>query len=281
MKTSLVVGAAGGMGLEVARVLVARGDRVIGTVLDAAQESQLKAEVAGIDRILQLDLSDAEATLSAVSGIANSVDRLDDIVVCAALAPVGPVEHTSLKATALAMNINYLAAVAIFQGAIAKLRDSKGRLVLISSMAGKTQMPFIGAYTASKHAIEGMADIMRQEVAAQGVKIIIVEPGGVKTPMVSDQIAAVARDIAALTPEIDARYGHLYRGFHAAASGSLHSDEGTRPGDVADVVLEALNAPEPETRYIVGEDAKAFIAGRAQMSDREADAMMASFFAGA
>jgi len=281
MKTVLIIGAAGGIGMEVARGLAARGDKVIATVMDDAQLMQLSVEVPQLAMIEKLDLSDADSALGALKSLVTKVDQLDNVVVCAAIGTIGPAELTSLASYRRTMEINTISGIAVFHATIDALRSSKGRLIFITSMSGKIAMPFLAAYTASKHALEGAADIMRQEVAGDGVKIIMVEPGGVRTPMVSDQIALTKKMESALTPEQSVRYGAMYKGFAAAAqAGYDGASGGSTPEQVADVILGALDAGEPDTRYIVGEDAKQLLGARASMSDKELDGMLAAFFGG-
>lgn len=281
MKHSLVIGAAGGIGMAVAAACVARGDKVLATVLDAAQADRLAAEVPGIDRIEILKLDDAEAVVGAVKTLVAGMERLDQVAVCAAIGPIGPVEMTSIAICRRTLEINTLSNIAIFQAVVDALRATRGRLLFISSMSGKLAMPFIGIYTASKHALEGIADVMRQEVASDGVNVVMVEPGGVRTGMVKDQIALTHRMIAELTPEQNARYGALFRGFAAAAqAGYDGAAGGSTPEQVAEVVMSALNADRPETRYIAGDDAKQLLGARATMSDREMDAMIGGFLGG-
>lgn len=279
MKNSLIIGAAGGIGMEVARQLVAQGDSVVTTVMDDAQAAQLKTEVPGIGAIHVLDLSDADNALTKVK--AMTAGALDNVIVCAAIGTIGPAELTSLASYRRTLEINTVSGIAVYLATIDALRVSKGRLLFITSMSGKIAMPFLAAYTASKYALEGAADIMRQEVAGDGVKIILVEPGGVRTPMVSDQIALTKKMEGALTPEQAARYGALYKGFAAAAQAGYDGVGGSStPDQVATVIVEALAAEDPETRYIVGEDAKQLLGARAAMGDKEVDGMLAAFFGG-
>lgn len=279
MKNVLVIGAAGGIGLEVARQLSARGDRIVGTVLDQAQAEQLRTQLPNISQIEVLELSGAKQAAAQVGAIVAAMGKVDYVVVCAAIGPIGPAELTPIETYASAMDINFLSHVAIFQAALPALRQSKGRLLMVSSMSGKVPLPFIAAYTASKHALEGWADVVRQEVAADGVQVILVEPGGVRTGMVSAQIALAKSMLSALTPEQAARYGALYHGFIGAAQAG-YDGAGSTPAQVAAIIVEALSAETPETRYIAGPDAQQLIGARAALSDRELDATLAAFFGG-
>lgn len=279
MAKILVVGGAGGVGSALVDMLVERGDDVEVTVLNSSEAAQVSARHGEKVGIHAVDLGDADAALAALKSAIGGMDRLDAVAVCAAMAPVGPIETTPLSVFRKTIEVNTIAHVAIFQAALPALRNSKGRIVFISSMAGQTSMPFIGAYTASKWGLEGVADIMRQEVANQGVKITLIEPGGIKTPMVDNQLAQVKQVVETLDPDVDARYGHLYRGFLKAAGDSNASGAST-PAQVAAVLIEALDAAEPETRYIAGDDAKQLIGLSKQVSDREMDGIFAGLFAG-
>ena len=277
MTVSLVIGAAGGVGLEVTRGLLKRGNTVIATVLNDAEEKLLHAEAPGVTAIHHVNLGNADDTLKAVQGIAAGLKVLNDVAVCAAISPLGPTEYTTVELLRRTIEINTISQVALGQAVLPKLRESKGRLLYITSMSGKLGLPFIGVYTASKHALEGIVDTWRQEVSPSGVKIILVEPGGIKTPMVKAQLEQVAEMIATLTPETDALYGNLYRGFQRAATEAYNGD-GSTPAQVAAVVIEGLTAETPQTRYIAGDDAKQLLGARHNMSDLDFDAVLSKFF---
>jgi NAD(P)-dependent dehydrogenase (short-subunit alcohol dehydrogenase family) len=280
MKKILVVGAAGGIGIEVARQLAQTGDHVVGTVLDQAQADQLRDEVPTVAQVELLDLGNPTQVAVRVGDIVAAMGGVDQVVVCAAIGPIGPSELTPIDAFARTMNVNFLSNVAIYQASIAALRNSKGQLLLTSSMSGKVALPFLGAYTASKHALESWADVIRQEVAGDGVDVTLIEPGAVRTGMVTAQIALAKQMLAALDPDQSQRYAAFYNGFIAAAQAG-YDGAGSTPEQVAQIVVEALSADKPETRYIAGADAQQLIGARAALSDREMDATLAAFFAGA
>jgi NAD(P)-dependent dehydrogenase (short-subunit alcohol dehydrogenase family) len=274
----IVVAGAGGVGSCVVAMLRSAGHAVIATVLNDEEERAVKAKDPDVES-LRLDLSDADSVLAALRQRIEALDRLDGIGVCGAIAPLGPLEMTPLSLARRTFEINVLSDLAIYQAALPALRKSGGRLAMVSSMAGKASMPFVGAYSASKFALEGLADAMRREVIAQGVSVSLVLPGGIKTPMVVNQLREVAAAIERLTAEEDALYGVLYRGFQTAASQS-HTGDAAEPEVVAEAVVAALTAPDPKPRYVVGEDARQLIAAADAMSDEEADAMFTQMFAG-
>ncbi len=272
----LVIGGAGGLGSAVVHKLLARGDQVSVSVLNEREAASVREATPGVQAIHTLDMSDAVAVRGALSSALANGPALDGVVVCAAIAPLGPLETTGLDVIRRTIEINCVSDIAIFQAALPALRKTRGRLVFVSSMAGIAAMPFIGAYVTSKFALEGAADVMRQEAAPQGVKVVLVEPGGIKTPMVSQQLEEVAARLKSLDGEERQRYGYLYRGFEAAASQG-HNNDSSTPEQIADVVIAALDAEAPEARYAAGPDAEQLIA-LARSGDAQLDAAMAGMF---
>lgn len=253
--TILVVGAAGGVGTEVVRRLLADGNRVIGTVLNDREGDMVRRYNAGVARVIEMDCGDAGSVRRILDENLSGEERLDSVVVCAAISPYGPVETQPLEVVRRAFEINATSGIAVYQAAMRHLRQSRGRIVYISSMAGRFGMPFIGFYTASKFALEGAVEVMRTEAAAWGVELVLVEPGGIRTSMMSSQIEELQEGIEQLSAEERELYGENYRQFLALSSSSYES--ALEPGRVADVVLRALRARKPRVRYKVGKDSKA------------------------
>lgn len=272
----IVVAGAGGVGSKTVEALRAAGHNVIATVLNDAEEAAVRNADTDV-ATLRVDLSDPEGTLSALQGCIAGLDRLDGMAVCGAVAPLGPLEMTPIAVARKTFEVNVLSNLAAFQAALPALRESGGRLAMVSSMAGKASMPFVGTYSASKFGLEGLADAMRREVASQGVSISLILPGGIKTPMVDNQLRDNAAALAKLTPEEDARYGKLFRGFQVAAKAS-HEGTASPPELVAASVIAALTDPDPQPRYIAGDDAKQLIAAADTMSDSDLDAMFGQMF---
>lgn len=271
-RNALVVGAAGGMGTEVVKQLLQAGYQVTATVLSDKEAEHLQAAAPGVGKTIKLDLSNADSVLVDLKHLA--IPSLDAVVVCAAIGPLGPVEISPLAILRRTLEINTIGAAAIYQACMPALRAAKGRLVLISSFAGKVGLPFLGYYATSKFALEGLGDVMRREAKVSGVDVIIVEPGGVKTPMVTGQLEAVKRDRAALSPEDAERFGPFYDGFAAIAQKSW--DAMLEPSVIADTVMEALRANPPQIRYQVGDDSK-FLCEAARKPDAEIEAIVAAF----
>lgn len=277
MSHILVTGAAGGVGGALVEKLIARGDRVTGTVLDAEQEKAVAAQFGGQVAARAIDFSDPQRALQQLAALVAASAPIDGVAACAAISPYGPVETTPLDVFERALTINTVSQVSLFKAVIPALRETRGRIVFISSIAGKAGMPFIGAYVASKFALEGVADVMRREAAPQGVSVSLVEPGGIRTGMVEEQLRTIKKRIETLPADEKERYGYLYEGFQAAAASSYENTSST-PEEVADVVLEALTADEPKTRYMAGAEAEQLLGLAATASDAELDAAFRNMF---
>jgi NAD(P)-dependent dehydrogenase (short-subunit alcohol dehydrogenase family) len=277
MKTSLVIGAAGGLGSCVADALAARGERVLATVLNEEEAAAARARVPALAEIELADLADAQAAATSVAKLVERAGALDAVIVCAAISPYGPMETTPLALARQTIEINCVSALAIYQATLPALRRSGGRIVFVSSMAGRAGIPFIGAYVASKFALEGLADVMRREARAQGVHIVLVEPGGIRTGMVAGQLSSIGGRIEKLGDEERALYLGLYKMFQGMLVGAEAT--ASTPEAIAAVVIEALDAAAPAARYVAGADARQLIDMADQLDDAALDDAFAKIFA--
>jgi NAD(P)-dependent dehydrogenase (short-subunit alcohol dehydrogenase family) len=276
-KNVLVVGGAGGVGSAVVNLLVNRGCKVVATVLATEEVASIQERYGGMVQCHSVDLSNAEAALVKIKEIVSSMDHLHAVAVCAAIAPCGPLELTALSTFRKAYEINCVSEVAIYQATMPALRQTGGRIVLLGSMAGRVAYTFMSAYIATKFALEGLCDVMRREAAAQGVKVSLVQPGGIRTNMVHQQLLDVRRDMAALDEKDRNLYGYLYEGYLRLAERGLGEGASTAE-QVAEVVLEALEAEAPESRYVAGADAKHLLGSIGAMSDADIDRLFREMF---
>jgi len=160
--------------------------------------------------------------------------------------------------------------VAVTQAFLPHLRRSRGRIVFVGSIAGKSALPFLGAYAASKHALEAIADTLRIELRPFGVEVSLVQPGTIKTPIWTKS-AALAESLAgAAPPQLGALYGE-----RVAAFGRFARERGAKGASVeavAAAVEQALTQGRPRTRKLVGRDAK-LRSGVERLPDRVRDSV--------
>jgi NAD(P)-dependent dehydrogenase (short-subunit alcohol dehydrogenase family) len=271
MATLLVTGAAGGIGRVVVERARARGDTVFAVVLQASDGSGLPAG----DRlhIVQMDVSD---TNSVAQGF-EAVDRLlagrtlDGVVHLAAVAAPGAIELTSMAQFEKLININALGSLRILKAAIPRLRGHGGRLVLVSSLWGRASGALLGAYCASKHAVESLADTARRETAGMNLHIIVAEPGVVHTEMLDGQGPTVQGHLDKLSTQERSLYGALYQRYVKL----VRSSKGISAAQCAAGIEQALFAARPATRYRIGTDSTLVCFLNWLLPDRWMDGVMA------
>ena len=277
MHSFLVVGGAGGVGSAVVERLAGRLCAIDVTVLEAAEAASIEARYQGRVRAHVVDLSDADTAQERIRAIVEAMPSLDAVVVCAAIAPQGPMELVPLATFRRAYEINCVSAVSVYQAVMPALRNTGGRIVLLGSLGGRAALPFLSAYMATKFALEGLCDVMRREAAPQGVAVSLIQPGAIRTGLIQQQVAETRSEIATLTPEQRELYGYLYERFLNTAERTLEGGAST-PDQIADVVMAALDAEIPETRYVAGDDAKELLGAIGAMSDRQVDALLDQMF---
>lgn len=256
-RTALITGASSGIGQACAVQLVSSGWRVLAGVRRAGDAPD------GTEEVL-LDVTAADQIRAA----ADLVDQLDGLVNNAGIAISAPVEFVPPEELRHQLEVNLVGQVAVTQAFLPALRRAKGRIVFVGSIAGRSALPFLGPYAASKHALEAVADSLRVELRPFGIRIAIVEPGTIRT-RIWTRSAAKANE---LMEESDGRLGELYGERMAALSrfALKRGAGGAAPEDVAGVVEKALTTERPRARYLVCRDAK-LRAGIERMPDRVRD----------
>jgi len=239
LKTVLVTGSSTGIGAACAMRFVARGWRVLAGVRTAGDAP------AGTEEVL-LDVTDADAIASA----AVNVDRLDGLVNNAGIAVPSPLEFLPLAELREQLEVNVVGQLAVTQALLPAVRSARGRVVIVGSIAGKSALPFLGAYGMSKHALEAMADSLRVELAPEGIHVALVEPGTIATPIWTKPRPLLDQ----LPDEATERYGARMESFRAVAA--KRSANAAPPSLVVRAIEHALTSDRPKTRYLVGRDAK-------------------------
>ena len=256
MKAVFVTGTAKGIGRAIALRIASEGHHVFAGVRRQQDADDLKAAGQGRITPLLLDVTDEAAIARAAETIRASsyAGVLAGVVNNAGVAVAGPLEFLPPSEVRRQLEINVVGQVAVTQAVLPMLRQSLGRIVFIGSIAGRSAMPMTGAYSASKHALEAIADAMRVELLPFGVGVSIVEPGVIATPIWETSIATADRLLEKLPPQAMEYYGAVIEGAKKRALGGM---KGLPPERVADVVMHALFAKKPRTRYLVGRDARA------------------------
>ncbi|CAM3379097.1 dehydrogenase [Mycobacterium intermedium] len=270
----VVTGASTGMGAAAARELADNGFHVLAGVRREADADALRnLPVAGSGSIEPhiLDITIA----SDVSAIADRVERdplhrpLRALINNAGIAINAPVETLPLSQWRRQFEVNLFGHIAMTQALFPALLRSSGTIVNISSVGGKVVLPTYGAYAGSKFALEAVSDALRREVGDTGIKVVVVEPGAVKTEMPERGIATAERLQSDMTAAQRARYGDLNAAVTAQARSFI--DTGVSAEHAAKVIAKAATSSNPRTRYTIGRDAALLVRINRVVSDRVMD----------
>jgi NAD(P)-dependent dehydrogenase (short-subunit alcohol dehydrogenase family) len=264
----VVTGASTGMGAATARELARRGFHVLAGVRRDVDADALRGD--GIEpHILDITVE------SDVTAIAERVERdpqglpLRALINNAGVSINAPVEALPIAEWRRQFEVNLFGHVAMIQALMPSLLRSSGTVVNISSLGGKVALPTYPAYAGSKFALEALSDSLRREVGRLGVKVVVIEPGAVKTAMAERGVATADRLKDGMTADQRDRYGELVDAMSNLAR-SFDKD-GVSAEDAAKVIAKAATASRPRTRYTVGRDAAVLARLSRVVSDRVLD----------
>ena len=252
MKSVVITGASTGIGWATAKLLLDKGFRVFGSVRKQADADRLKSEFGANFTPLLFDVTDEAAALAAGREVRTALngETLAGLVNNAGIAVAGPVLELSADEFRRQMDVNVIGPIITTQafgpllGAEPSLKGPKGRIVMISSVAGRSGNPLTSPYVASKHALEGLTESLRRELMLFGIDVIIVAPGPVKTPIWSKGQEAVDLDNFKNSPYLPA--------LQKVGAYMKHLD--LPPEKIAERVYHALTVPHPKVRYQIAPD---------------------------
>jgi NAD(P)-dependent dehydrogenase (short-subunit alcohol dehydrogenase family) len=236
-----------------------------------ADADRLRAlEPAHIEPVL-LDITSDADIQSLVCHLADG-RRVAALVNNAGIAVPGPIELLATDEWRRQFEVNLFGTVAVTRALLPRLLESRGRIVNVSSISGFVAPPILAPYTASKHALEALSDALRRELGSTGVRVVVVEPGDAVTPIWTKGRTDADRRFEEAPYEVQARYADLVSAVRARSETALR--RGMPVEEVAEVVLEALTADRPRTRYQVGGEAKVLARVRRVLPDRVMDAVV-------
>lgn len=261
-KTALITGCSSGIGLESALELARCGYTVHAGLRDESKDKTLK-EAASKESLkintFQIDVSDTSSIKSATNRILES-GSIDVLVNNAGYGLFGSIEDMSMKDMREQFETNFFGAVEMIKLLAPGMRAKKsGRIINISSVAGRIGFPCSPAYISSKFALEGLSESIRYELGMHGVQTVLIEPGVVKTKFMDNVRVA---EMAADSP-----YKEITE---KVISGiKMMAELGTQASEVAKIVAKAATDPNPQPRYVVGNDATMFLETKKTMTDSE------------
>jgi NAD(P)-dependent dehydrogenase (short-subunit alcohol dehydrogenase family) len=265
---ALVTGSSSGIGFETSLLLARAGFYTYATmrnldksskIIDIAQEDNLPLEV------LQLDVTDDKSVKDAIKIIAGKQRRIDVVVNNAGYGSTGAVEDFSIDEIKAQFETNFFGVIRVIQYVLPLMREQRnGIIVNISSVGGRIAFPFSPSYASTKFALEGLSEALQYEVDQFGIKVILVEPGIIKTNFPSNMLKAKR------AADPSSPYSELLK--RRIERVKTMFENGTEPEEVGKVILKAVtfdNNEKPGLRYLVGSDAHSLIEKRKSMSERE------------
>jgi NAD(P)-dependent dehydrogenase (short-subunit alcohol dehydrogenase family) len=264
----VVTGASTGIGAATARELARRGFHVLAGVRRDSDATTLRAP--GIEPVI-LDITEPDHIDSLRTRVGTGLRAL---VNNAGISVNAPVEALPMSEWRRLFEVNLFGHIAVTQALLPALLRGEGRVVNISSVGGRVALPTYGAYAGTKFALEAASDALRRELAPHGVRVIVVEPGGVRTEMAGRGGLTASRLAAGMTADQNRRYGTLIQAVIAQAA--AFTGRGLRAEEVAQVIARAVTARNPRTRYPIGRDAALLTRLSRVLPDRVLDRIVAA-----
>lgn len=260
-RTWLITGASRGFGRRLAEAVLERGEQVLATARRPEQLADLVERYGASVRTTALDVTDAAAARAAVAAAVAEFGRLDVVVNNAGYANSAPIEEMAEEDFRAQFEANFFGVVNVTRAALPVLREQRsGMFVQFSSVGGRVGgTPGMGAYQSAKFAVEGFSEVLANEVAPFGVKVVIVEPGAFRTDWQGSSM-----ELHAVGADYDETVGAMNR-YRA-------ENDGTQPGDparAAQVIIDVVGHAEPPRRLLLGAQAvaSALAAGEARTEE--------------
>jgi NAD(P)-dependent dehydrogenase (short-subunit alcohol dehydrogenase family) len=250
----VVTGASSGIGLECAKWLAGHGFHVFAGVRKEADAARLEKAVPGKISAVLLDVTDAASIKAAVKTVSQCPSDILPyaLVNNAGITIAGPLEMLPVDSFRKQIEVNLTGQLAVTQAFLPLLRTHHGRVFLMGSILGRFALPFLGAYSCAKYALQAMAESLSIELSGTGVSVSLVEVGNIATP-IWEKTKAVALELAG---DLSESRWDIYRDDARAALGYLErlSEKGLAPVRVAQAIEKALTARVAKKKYTVGAD---------------------------
>ncbi|MEW9701704.1 SDR family oxidoreductase [Paenibacillus sp. SI8] len=268
-----ITGANGGIGSDCVRRFAKMGYTVFAGVRDMEQGNRLKETIAGSVVPIEIDITVPSSVMLAAQKVAAALGKegLSGLVNNAGCIVQGPLELLTLEEIKQQFDINVFGQVAVTQAFLPLIRRKSGRIVNVGAVTGKTAMPFLGALSASKHAMEAITDALRMELKPWNIHVAIIEPTAIQTRIFDK--ANAASDLSLKQVPADKR------GLYVQAVTAIHAAMAKQPISPTEVVVEAiidaLTSEKPRTRYAVGKGAR-MVVTLSHLPDKLRDRLLSS-----
>ena len=265
-RIAVVTGSSSGIGFETSLMLARNGFQTYATMRNPKKGENIKSIATKENlpiHIEQLDVTDNKSVTNAIQAIVSKADKIDVLVNNAGYALTGAFEDLAIEEIKAQYETNLFGLIRITQTVLPIMRKQKsGTIVNISSGAGRVGFPGFSAYVSTKFAVEGLSESMAYELEPFGIKVILIEPGVIRTNAFKNVV------IAKKSQNPNSPYSQIMQKMSASFEHMLENASSS-PDLVAKVVLQAVTSENPSLRYLAGKDVETWIEAKRNMSDDE------------
>ena len=272
-KVAIVTGSSSGIGYETALLLARNGFRTYATMRNLEKAKNI-SDVAKKEKLslytIKLDVTDEKSVSDAIKTIKSDAGRIDVLVNNAGYGLTGSLEDLSMSEIKAQYETNVFGLIRTTQAVLPTMREQKsGIIVNISSIGGKMALPLSSPYIGTKFAVEGLSESISYDLEPFGIKVVIIEPGAIKTNFDTGMV------IAKKNQNPSSPYFSAMQKLQGALQSVVKN--GTPPAKVAEVILNAITTPNPSLRYTVGDDAALLAQKRKELPDSEFQKLVLEF----
>jgi NAD(P)-dependent dehydrogenase (short-subunit alcohol dehydrogenase family) len=265
-KVAIVTGSSSGIGFQTALMLARNGYSTYASMRNI-DKSKTITEIAKKERlplqVIQLDVNDDVTVKNAINKIVKDGKRIDVLVNNAGYGLFGALEELSIEEIKAQFETNFFGVVRVTQAVLPTMRNQNGggTIVNISSVGGQVSVPILSAYNSTKFALEGLSESLSHELGPFGIRVIIIEPGFVKTNIMNSSVLAKSASVE------NSPYYSFTKKIESYFKSMMDNPESSNPEEVAKVILHAVTSDNPQLRFTVGNDASAIVQAKRKMSE--------------
>ena len=267
---AVVTGSSSGIGFETALLLARSGFHTYATMRNLEKSKNI-TEIANTEKlplqVVQLDVDDDRSVKNAINKIVAAAEnkRIDVLVNNAGYGLFGSLEDTLIEEIKAQFETNFFGVIRVTQQVLPVMRkQNSGTIVNVSSVGGRIGVPVLSAYQSTKFALEGLSESMSYELEPFGIRVVIIEPGFIRTNIINSSTSAKK----ALDPK-SPYFSLMQKVKNHFKSMMENASSSSPPEEVAKVILQAITSENPQLRYTVGNDAATIIQARMNMPDKE------------
>ena len=270
-QVAVVTGSSSGIGFETSLLLARNGIYTYATMRNQSKSEEILTYVRKDNlplKTLHLDVTNEKSILDAIKKIIAEKGRIDILVNNAGYSLLGPLEQLQINEIKEEFETNFFGIIKLIQSVLPTMRKQRyGRIINISSLAGRIGFPFSSAYVSSKFALEGLTESLGYEIQNFGIHVILIEPGVIRTNFLNSMKLGKNVITSQNDSNINLPYTEMIQKRISAFKPRF--EKGSSPIEVAEVVLEAATAQDPKPRYLVGNDAMKMMEKRKDTADEE------------